>query len=96
LGGFYSIAQLKEVYGLSEQVIGQCEGRIKVDSTRIRKVDLNFADWYELARHPYIQKKIAQQIIKFRTRYGPINEPSILRDSMVLSQEEYARLQPYL
>lgn len=96
LGGFYSIAQLKEVYGLSEKVISQCQGRIKVDPTKIRKVDLNFADWYELARHPYIQKKIAQQIIKFRTRYGSINEPSILRDSMVLSQEEFARLQPYL
>lgn len=96
LGGFYSIAQLNEVYGLSGQVIEQCERRIKVDPTKIRKVDLNFADWVELARHPYIQKNAAQQIIKFRTRYGSINEPSILRDSMVLSQEEYVRLLPYL
>lgn len=96
LGGFYSLAQLKEVYGLSEQVIQQIEGMVKVDPARIRKVDLNFADWNELAKHPYIQKNIARQILKFRTKYGSINESIVLRDSMILSKDEYARLKPYL
>lgn len=96
LGGFYAFAQLKEVYGLSEQTIRQIEGMIKVDSTKIRKVDLNFADWNELARHPYIQKSLANKIIKFRTKYGSIAEPSILKDRMILNTEEYIRLKPYL
>ena len=96
LGGFYSLAQLKEVYGLSEQVIQQIEGMVKVDPARIRKVDLNFADWNELAKHPYIQKNIARQIVKFRTKYGSINESIVLRDSMILNIDEYARLKPYL
>ncbi|HCY42315.1 MAG TPA: hypothetical protein DHV48_13325 [Prolixibacteraceae bacterium] len=95
LGGFHTIAQLKEVYGLSEQVIQRIEGMIKIDLGKIKKVDLNFAEWNELARHPYIQKNRAQQIVKFRTKYGSIHEPSVLRDSMILSIEEYARLKPY-
>jgi len=96
LGGFYSLAQLKEVYGLSEQVIQQIEGMVKVDPTRIRKVDLNFADWNELAKHPYIKKNLALQIVKFRTKYGSIHEFIVLRDSMILNIDEYTRLKPYL
>jgi competence ComEA-like helix-hairpin-helix protein len=96
LGGFYTLAQLKEVYGLSEKVIQQIEGMIKVDRGRIHKVDLNFADWNELAKHPYIQKNLARQIVKFRTKYGSIHEPSVLRDSMILNIDEYTRLKPYL
>lgn len=96
LGGFYALAQLKEVYGLSEQTIHRMEGMVKVDPAKVHKVDLNFGDWNELAKHPYIQKNMANQIIKFRTKYGSIKEPSVLRDSLILNLEEYTRLRPYL
>ena len=96
LGGFYAFAQLKEVYGLSEQTIQRMGGMINVDPAKVRKVDLNFADWNELAKHPYIQKNLASQIIKFRTKYGSIKEPSVLRDSLILNIDEYTRLRPYL
>jgi DNA uptake protein ComE-like DNA-binding protein len=96
LGGFYSLAQLKEVYGLSEPVIQQINKMVRVDPAHIRKVDLNFADWHELAKHPYIQKDRALQIVKFRTKYGSIQNPEVLRDSMILNIDEYARLKPYL
>jgi DNA uptake protein ComE-like DNA-binding protein len=96
LGGFYDIAQLKEVYGLNEKVIKQMDGMIKVDPGSIHKIDLNFAEWNELARHPYIQKNLARQIVKFRIKYGSIHEASVLRDSMILSIDEYTRLKPYL
>lgn len=96
LGGFHTVSQLKEVYGLSEQAIFRIEGMIKIDPEKIEKVDLNFAEWNELAKHPYIQKNRAQQIIKYRTKYGSIRDPSVLRDSMILNIEEYTRLKPYL
>ena len=96
LGGFYSLEQLKEVYGLSEKTILQIEGMVEVDASKIHKVDLNFDNWKELAQHPYIQKNLAVQIIKFRTKYGSISEPSVLRDSMILNLNEYTKLRPYL
>lgn len=96
LGGFHTLAQLKEVYGLNEEVIRRIDEFITLDSKRIRKVDLNFAEWNELAKHPYIQKNIANQIIKFRTKYGSIQKSSVLLDSMILNIDEYARLKPYL
>ncbi|HET6556880.1 MAG TPA: helix-hairpin-helix domain-containing protein [Prolixibacteraceae bacterium] len=95
LGGFYSLEQLKEVYGLREETIRQIEGLVKIDPEKIHKIDLNFADWNELAAHPYIRNSLAQQIIKFRTRYGSISDPSVLKDSMILNKDEYERLKPY-
>lgn len=96
LGGYYSLEQLKEVYGLTEQVILQIQGNVWIDLSRIRKVNLNFADWYELAKHPYIRNNLAKKIVKFRTKHGSIHEPEVLRDSMILNTEEYTRLKPYL
>lgn len=96
LGGFYSVEQLREVYGLREPTLQRIGGLILVDPSKVRKVDLNFADWKELARHPYIQKALAEKIVKFRSRFGSINEPEVLRDQRVLTPGEYERLKPYL
>ena len=95
LGGFYSVNQLKEVYGLSEQTIRQIEGKVKLDNSKIRKIDLNFADADELSKHPYLKKKLATQIVKFRTKNGSLRDFSVLRDSMILNIDEYNRIKPY-
>jgi len=95
LGGFYSVNQLKEVYGLSEQTIRQIEEKVKLDNSKIRKIDLNFADADELSKHPYLKKNRATQIVKFRTKNGSLRDFSILRDSMILNIDEYNRIKPY-
>jgi DNA uptake protein ComE-like DNA-binding protein len=96
LGGFHSINQLKEVYGLDETIIKTINNKISIDRAKIKKLDLNFSDQAELSRHPYLQLNLAKKIIKFRTKYGSINDCSILQDSMILNIDEYNRLKPYL
>ena len=95
LGGFYSVNQLKEVYGLSEETIRQIEKKVKLDNAKIKKLNLNFADMNELSRHPYLKKNLAEKIIRFRTKNGSIHDSSILRDSMILNIDEYNRIKPY-
>lgn len=95
LGGFYSVGQLNEVYGLSENVLKQLAGKVTVDASKIRKIDLNFADPNELSRHPYLQKNLAKKIVKFRSRFGNIKNMTVLRDSMILNIDEYNRIKPY-
>jgi DNA uptake protein ComE-like DNA-binding protein len=95
LGGFYSISQLKEVYGLTEETISLIEGKVTVDISRIKKLDVNFADVNELSRHPYLMKSLASKIVKFRAKNGSIHDLSILRDSMILNIDEYIRIKPY-
>ncbi len=95
LGGFYSVSQLKEVYGLSEQAISLIDGKVTVDISKIKKLDLNFADMNELSRHPYLKKNLASRIVKFRTKNGSIHNFAILLDSMILNIDEYNRIKPY-
>ena len=95
LGGFYKIDQLSEVYGLNEETIQKIEGKVTIDTTKIRKIDLNFANQKELSRHPYIQKELAYKIVKFRTASGSISSLSVLLDNVILNIDEYKRLRPY-
>ena len=95
LGGFYSVSQLKEVYGLTEETISLIERKVTVDVTQIKKLDVNFADTNELSRHPYLKKNLASKIVKFRTKNGSIHDLAILRDSMILNIDEYNRIKPY-
>lgn len=95
LGGFYSVSQLKEVYGLTEQTISLIEGKLTIDLARIKKLDINFGDANELSRHPYLKKNLASKIVKFRTKNGSIQDLAILRDSMILNIDEFNRIKPY-
>jgi competence ComEA-like helix-hairpin-helix protein len=96
LGGFHSVDQLNEVYGMEKSTVLRLENRVMVDTTKIRKLDVNFSNQYELSRHPYIQANLAKKIIRFRTKYGSIQDVSNLLDSMILNIHEYSRLKPYL
>jgi len=66
LGGYSSVSQLKEVYGLKEQTIDVIDELITIDSTKIKKLDLNFSEMNELAKNPYIQRKMEVKIVKFK------------------------------
>jgi len=96
LGGFYAVSQLKEVYGLSEETFRKIEDKVRIDTTKIQKLKLNFDDAVELGRHPYLKKNLAKKIVNFRTKNGSIHDLSVLRDSMILNIDEYIRLKPYL
>ena len=95
LGGFYSVNQLKEVYGLKEETIVQIENLVIVDVLQIRKLNLNFSDAAELSKHPYIKKNLANRIVQFRSKYGKVDDLRILKDSMILNIDDYRRLKPY-
>jgi DNA uptake protein ComE-like DNA-binding protein len=95
LGGFYSVAQLKEVYGLNEETIQLIAPRLTIDLSKIKKIDWNFADAFELSKHPYLRNNLSKQIVKFRSKYGSFSNLEILRDSMILNIAEYNRLKPY-
>ncbi|MBV5315669.1 MAG: helix-hairpin-helix domain-containing protein [Prolixibacteraceae bacterium] len=95
LGGFYSLSQLKEVYGLNEQTIQMISEKLTIDATKIKKIDWNFADAKELSRHPYLRNNLSKQIVTYRSKNGSIKDLSVLRDSMILNIDEYNRLKPY-
>ena len=68
LGGFASLVELNEVYGLSQEVIDNLSNHFIVKTPRnISKINLNNATRDELVKVRFIDYEIAHQIIEART-----------------------------
>jgi DNA uptake protein ComE-like DNA-binding protein len=96
LGGFVSVLQLKEVYGLADSVYNIISETIAIDTSAVRRININFAGFSELERHPYIERYEAQSIIKYRELKGRIEGLDELRRNRILTSEKIAVIRPYL
>ena len=96
LGGFCSTQQLREVYGLSEETFSILKGRIRVDTLKIRKIDINSADYAQLLRHPYLEKYDVNSILRYRELKGKITGVKDLTENKLLDSGKAARIKPYL
>lgn len=96
LGGFSELGQLSEVYGLKPETIERILPYLRLDSELIEKINVNFADAQQLAKHPYITQETARAIIGFRSQSGFINDISVLQLKNVLDESNYKKIYPYL
>jgi len=96
LGGFASVEQLREVYGLSEEVFNLISPRLYVDTTFIRKIIINDADFKDLIRLPYFESYEVTAILKYRDLQGSIDNISELIDNNLIPSEKVEKVRPYL
>jgi competence ComEA-like helix-hairpin-helix protein len=96
LGGFHSITQLKEVYGLTDSVYEKISPLIKIDEGALKKIDLNKASLEELKMHPHLRWKIANAIIRYREANGPFQSVEDLKNIWSLPPETILKIEPYL
>ncbi|KAA5534773.1 hypothetical protein F0919_09195 [Taibaiella lutea] len=96
LGGFLKVEQLKEVYGFPDSTYQQLKDKFTINSSLVRKINLNIADENSLGRHPYIGKKLAVAIIKFRNDIGQFSDLEQLRQVPLINEEKYRKIAPYL
>jgi competence protein ComEA len=96
LGGFVSVAQLQEVYGLPDSTYQQIKGYLSVSEGTVRKLLLNEVTETELAAHAYIGKRLAGRIIALRHELGDFTEMSQLKKIPLINEEKYRKIAPYL
>jgi competence protein ComEA len=96
LGGFVTRDQLLEVYGISEEVFREIYPHIQVDSTLIKKLDLNHATYADFIRHPYFNRELTNAILNYRKKQGTIRSVSEFRKEEITTEEEYQKIFPYL
>jgi len=73
LGGFVSMEQMKDVWGLSPEVIDNLNAHFKVSAhPNLRKIDINNASIKELSEFPYFKYPISKNIVTFRSMNGDI------------------------
>lgn len=95
LGGFYSVDQLVEIYNLNPDVITQNKERLRIDLTRIKKININSANFDQLKIHPYLGYKMALAIIKYRDQHGKFTAIKEISNSVLISDSVYSKIAPY-
>lgn len=96
LGGFYSVSQVGETYGLPDSTFQKIRTFLQVDPGQIRKIDINSATIDELKAHPYIRWTLANPIIAYRNGHGPFSRSEDLKKVMVITDEVYEKIAPYI
>lgn len=93
LGGFYSLQQLNEVYGLEDFSF---PNTLFLDSTKIKKININKIPFLDLVAHPYFNKKQAGQTIGYRDKYKPFESKKELLKVYSIDTIDFVRIRPYL
>jgi len=97
LGGYVSEDQLSEVYGLNEETLKRLQAAVYVDPAFVpKKINMNFANAQELARHAYISRQLAENIVAFRDEYGPFkgeDDPALHK---IIPDTLLNKLKPYI
>ena len=96
LGGFNQMSQLKEVWKMDQEKLEIIEPFIKIDNSKIIKIELNSVDLDNLKKHPYVRWNIANSIIKIREQKGGFKNIEEIKESVLINEEMFEKLKPYL
>lgn len=96
LGGFHSVVQVGETFGLADSVFVKIQPLLQLGSGSLRKIDLNHTDEKSLADHPYIDTKLARTIIRYRSIHGPFRAPEELKGIPLVDDVIYRKIEKYL
>ena len=95
LGGFCSVAQVGDTRALPDSVFQKIQPFLRLE-TPPRKLDLAVATADELAAHPYISRKQAEVLVKYREWHGDFHKAEDLLKTGVFDVQAIERLKPYL
>ena len=96
LGGFYTVHQLAEVYGIDADKYAALEPWFTVDTALIRPLVVNQADYRTLIRHPYLNKQQTKILLRLIERKGKLQGWEELRLLDEFPSGEIERLRYYL
>ncbi len=97
LGGFISMDQLREVYGLDTAVVNELNRKAFVaPDFQPEKIDLNAATEKELSTHPYIKYSLAKAIAAYRFQHGNFTSVEDLKKIALVDESFYNRIKSYL
>lgn len=94
LGGFHAVEQLLEVKYFSPELLEWFE--VDTLTAKIEKISINTASFQRLNSHPYIAYEQARDLLRYIRLYGRIADVDALSRTGIFTENELARLQPYL
>jgi DNA uptake protein ComE-like DNA-binding protein len=96
LGGFWHSKQLLEIKNFPDSLYLQILPWIKIDSSSIRKININKIEFEELQKHPYFWYGVAKSIVNYRNKHGPFRQPSDLQAIYAIKPEQLEKVVHYI
>ena len=96
LGGFYSVEQIGETYGLPDSTFQKIKQYLKLDNVSVKKININTATVDEMKAHPYIKYSLANPIVAYRNEHGMFSTIEDIKKVMAVTDEIYKKVAPYL
>jgi competence protein ComEA len=96
LGGFYKVEQVGETFGLPDSVFQKIKPYLKINGDNIHKININTATEEELKAHPYIRWQLAKVITEYKKQHGDYKALVELKKIMLINEETYDKISPYL
>lgn len=95
LGGFSSVDQVSETFGLPDSVFHRIQPFLAW-SPIPKGIRINDHSAEELAKHPYMRPKEARILVNYRDQHGPYRTTQDIRKSMAIQDTfRFAQLRPY-
>lgn len=95
LGGYYSKDQLREVYNLSEETFQLIHDFVTVDTVSIKKIRINFAQYKDLLKHPYLDKNQVEALLSYKNKNGSFNKFSEIQGIKNIDSLKIINMKPY-
>lgn len=95
LGGFVSLNQLKEIYGIDSLKFEQIKLQVNIDAKNIQQMDINRCSLNDIKFFPYLRYKQANAIIAYRMQHGNFSDATDLNKIAILSPELIQKITPY-
>ena len=96
LGGFYSIDQISETYGLPDSTFQKIKPFLRLENISIKKFNINTATKEEMKSHPYIKWNIANAIVEYRNQHGNFSTMEDLKKISLVTDDIFNKIKFYL
>ncbi len=96
LGGFASINQIAEVYGISDSLYQNIKSQLDLDSIELVRIPINTASFKEINRHPYISYEQTKALFNAKSKVGKFKTLQDLIDLEIFDSLSAFRLNDYL
>lgn len=96
LGGFVHTDQLKEVYGIENEVYQNLLKNFEMQTSTVKKININQDSIKLLAKHPYLSFRISRAIVKYRSQHGNYQSIDELKSIHIVSDSIFQNIAPYI
>ena len=95
LGGFYSVDQVGETYGLPDSTFQKIKGSLQLGGT-VKRLNVNSATKEQLKTHPYIKWNLANAIVEYRNQHGAFKSLEELKNIAIIDDATFEKIAHYL